>query len=192
MFEISKSFDFCYGHRVWKQKLDVSCSLDGKCTCRALHGHNGNITITLRGTELDASRDMVVDFKELGWFKKVLDDKLDHKMILDISDPLVTNGLFPEIVKLSEEVGVFEVDRSKLRKYKEGFWIVREDVYSDLLDADAEMYEGLVFVDFCPTSEKFSEWIHGIVKRKMSAFPSIHSIKVQFSETPKSTAVYYE
>lgn len=184
MFEISKSFEFCYGHRVWKQKLDSSCSLDSKCSCRALHGHNGTLTITLIGEELDTERDMVIDYKELNWFKKFVDDTLDHKMILDINDP-------------SNKVSYPDLDWknfSTFDKNKFSLWTVSTDHTKKnyFLESRREILEGLVFVDFCPTSENFARWIHGIVKEKLSHFINIKSLKVQFSETPKTTATYYE
>lgn len=183
MFEISKSFEFCYGHRVWKQKLDASCSLDSKCACRALHGHNGVLTITLVGEELDPERDMVIDYKELNWFKRFVDDTLDHKMILDISDP-------------SNEESFPELDFKTFKEFhQENEGTIRVEVnslFGKISLGRREVLEGLVFVDFCPTSENFARWIHGIVKEKLSHFINIKSLKVQFSETPKTTATYYE
>ncbi len=36
---IDKTFEFCYGHRVWTQKLNGEYAADLKCACRHLHGH---------------------------------------------------------------------------------------------------------------------------------------------------------
>lgn len=177
MFEISKSFEFCYGHRVWKQKLNSCYSLDSKCACRALHGHNGVLTVTLVGEELDPERGMVIDYKELNWFKKFIDENLDHKMVIDADDPL-RSVIFP----LSFNSELIE-ESGGCRKVQ------------DFIDSSLpikEMYEGLVLVPFCPTSENFAKWIHGLVKVKMSPFMNINSLKIQFSETPKTTATYYE
>ncbi len=38
IWQISKEFDFCYGHRVWSQQLDSEFSLTGCLACRHLHG----------------------------------------------------------------------------------------------------------------------------------------------------------
>ena len=79
MFSVSREIDFCYGHRL--------LNYDGKC--RFLHGHNGRAVITLEAEKLDA-RGMVLDFSEI---KRVvsswIDDQLDHRMILNLEDPIV-------------------------------------------------------------------------------------------------------
>lgn len=87
MWQISKSFDFCYGHRVWAQELNPEFSNNKKCSCRHLHGHNGTVTINLEATKLD-NQGMVTDFGNLSWFKTWLKNYVDHKFILDINDPL--------------------------------------------------------------------------------------------------------
>ena len=79
MHRISKQLDFCYGHRL----------LNYEGPCRHLHGHNGRVEITLAAENLDA-RGMLVDFKDLqeamqGW----LDQNLDHRLLLQRSDPYV-------------------------------------------------------------------------------------------------------
>lgn len=92
MYKIAKQFDFCYGHRVWSQSLNPIFSLDSCLKCRHLHGHQGTINIFLEAEELKEG--MVTDFKHLNWFKKWLDDTLDHKFIMDINDPAL-GSLFP-------------------------------------------------------------------------------------------------
>jgi 6-pyruvoyltetrahydropterin/6-carboxytetrahydropterin synthase len=78
MFTVSREIDFCYGHRL----------LDYKGKCRHLHGHNGRLVIACRAAELDAGG-MVFDFSEIkrviGW----IDENLDHRMLLQRSDPAV-------------------------------------------------------------------------------------------------------
>jgi 6-pyruvoyltetrahydropterin/6-carboxytetrahydropterin synthase len=79
MFTVSREINFCYGHRL----LHYS----GKC--RHLHGHNGRAVLLLEASKLD-SHGMVLDFTEI---KNVLgrwiDENLDHRMILERSDPAV-------------------------------------------------------------------------------------------------------
>jgi 6-pyruvoyltetrahydropterin/6-carboxytetrahydropterin synthase len=80
MFRVTQEIEFCYGHRL----LDY----DGKC--KYLHGHNGKAIIVLEGKTLD-HRGMVVDFSDIkkqvaGW----IDGNLDHRMILNSADPVVT------------------------------------------------------------------------------------------------------
>ncbi len=80
MFQVSKTIDFCYGHRL----LNYS----GKC--RYLHGHNGRAVIKLEGEHLD-DRGMLMDFSDI---KKVvsswIDNNLDHRMILCEDDPALS------------------------------------------------------------------------------------------------------
>jgi len=95
---IDKSFSFCYGHRVHNQRLDTNFTESGDAclACRHLHGHEGLIKVFLEEEKTGInvqSTGMVTDFKHLGWFKNFIDDTLDHKMILDIKDPLLPNEL---------------------------------------------------------------------------------------------------
>ena len=101
-YQISKEFDFCYGHRVWSQKLDKEFSLDGCLACRHLHGHQGKIIIHLESDKLIDG--MVTDFNHLNWFKQFLDDTVDHKFIIDSHDPLYNTMLshFPNQQNLIE------------------------------------------------------------------------------------------
>jgi 6-pyruvoyltetrahydropterin/6-carboxytetrahydropterin synthase len=79
MYSVTKSIDFCYGHRLLEY--------DG--VCRHPHGHNGQVEIEVRNGRLD-SRNMVCDFSDIkrivkGW----IDQAFDHKMLLRHDDPLV-------------------------------------------------------------------------------------------------------
>lgn len=86
MWEIDKSFDFCYGHRVWSQDLDSDYAGDMKPRCRHLHGHQGKVVVFLEAKDLKGG--MVTDFNHLNWLKKFIDDNIDHKFIIDRNDPL--------------------------------------------------------------------------------------------------------
>ena len=79
MFSISKSFSFCYGHRL----------LGDKGKCRHFHGHTARIVILLAAEILD-DHGMVYHFDRLKetigtW----IDEKLDHAMLLSKKDPAV-------------------------------------------------------------------------------------------------------
>lgn len=174
MYKIAKQFDFCYGHRVWSQKLNSEFSVDNSCVCRRVHGHQGTIHIFLESEELTAG--MVTDFKHLNWFKKWLDDTLDHKFIMDVNDP-VRGTLFPLSFN-SELLG----DIGKCR-------VVQKGVYEGLDECVQEIYEGLVLVEFIPTSENLCKWIFDIVQEKMLPL-GIRVSGVQFYETPKSQSNY--
>ena len=80
MYTVTKQIHFCYGHRL--------LNYDGKC--RWLHGHNGLVEITLAAEKLD-ERGMVYDFTIIKQVVQAwIDEHLDHKMILNRADPLVS------------------------------------------------------------------------------------------------------
>lgn len=172
MWEISKEFDFCYGHRVWTQALNSEFSLDACLVCRHLHGHQGKVLVYLKSSELKNA--MVTDFKHLNWFKKFLDDVLDHKFIIDINDPLFST-LVPNI------------DKKDLIEFKEGYKIVNCSNFKDEL---LELYESFIVVDFVPTSENLSAWLHKIVQEKMDKL-NVKVSKIEFLETPKSKSTFH-
>ena len=174
---IDKAFDFCYGHRVWSQSLDKSYSLDECLMCRHLHGHQGRIKIFLSSEELREG--MVTDFKHLNWFKEWLDATLDHKFIIDRSDPL----FFDMMSHYSDETG--QMDEGGFRRQPEGHWTPKLERLSGLPDALVEKYEGMVVVDFVPTSENLTAWLLEIVQRRMRQL-NITVEAVEFWETPKS------
>lgn len=95
MFSVSREIDFCYGHRL--------LNYPGKC--RHLHGHNGRVIITFEASALD-DQGMVLDFTEIkrainGW----IDDNLDHRMILNRTDPAV-----PVLEELGEPMYLIDVN----------------------------------------------------------------------------------
>ncbi|WP_152057403.1 6-carboxytetrahydropterin synthase [Aliarcobacter butzleri] len=171
-WEISKEFDFCYGHRVWSQTLNIDFSLDACLKCRHLHGHQGKVIVYLESNELNNS--MVTDFKHLNWFKAFLDDVLDHKFILDINDPLFST-LVPNIKK------------EDLIKFDEGYFSIN---LTNFKNEELELYESYVVVDFVPTSENLSAWFFKIVQEKMNGL-NIKVSKIEFLETPKSKSTFY-
>lgn len=171
-WEISKEFDFCYGHRVWSQTLNIDFSLDACLKCRHLHGHQGKVIVHLESNELNNS--MVTDFKHLNWFKAFLDDVLDHKFILDINDPLFYT-LIPNIKK------------EDLIKFEEGYFSIN---LTNFKNEELELYESYVVVDFVPTSENLSAWFLKIVQEKMNGL-NIKVSKIEFLETPKSKSTFY-
>lgn len=78
MYTVSKTFTFCYGHRL----------LGDEGRCRHLHGHTGQVTFTLGSDKLD-ERGMVFHFDRLketigGW----ISENLDHTMLLKRDDPV--------------------------------------------------------------------------------------------------------
>ena len=174
MWSIKKEFDFCYGHRVWSQTLDTDYATDSCLKCRHLHGHQGKVIVELQASVLKDG--MVTDFKHLSWFKKWIDDVLDHKFIMDINDPLFTHEVptIPPSEILWDEQGIGTVPDYEIKNVTPVIW---------------EKYEGMVFVNFVPTSENLCKFLFDIVNRKMINL-GIGTKSVQFYETPKSQSIY--
>lgn len=179
-WEITKRFDFCYSHRVWAQKLDVGLSCGAKSKCRYLHGHNGEVEITLTGNNLN-DQGMILDFVELNFFKKFLDETVDHKFIIHKDDPLFTR-LIPEC-GYNEPGFLF---------HREGFSTVDVKNLPQEIKSKpelVELYESYVIVDFIPTSESISQWFYEIISNTLKDF-KIKVKSVKFFETPKSNSNY--
>lgn len=187
---IDKSFDWCYGHRVWSQELNADFTgSEGTClACRHLHGHQGKLKVMLESDKLE--RGMVTDFKHLGWMKNFIDDVLDHKFIMDINDPLVPHEV-PDFLEYSHVSGTLSageqiLDLSKCIYFDEGYWMLDlSRLPANTPQAVIEKYEGMVFVDFVPTSENLSAWLLGIAQEKMAKM-GVNVVAVEFWETPKS------
>lgn len=186
---IDKSFDWCYGHRVWSQELNPDFTgSEGAClACRHLHGHQGKLKVFLEGDEL--TRGMVTDFKHLGWMKNFIDDVLDHKFIMDINDPLIPHEV-PDYIEFDHRSGTIDkpipmLDLGKCDYYDEGYWMLNLDHLAFKDQALTEKYEGMVFVDFVPTSENLSAWLLKIAQKKMAEL-GVKVTAVEFWETPKS------
>jgi 6-pyruvoyltetrahydropterin/6-carboxytetrahydropterin synthase len=111
MFSVSREIEFCYGHRL--------LNYPGKC--RHLHGHNGRLVITFAASALD-DRGMVLDFSEI---KRVvnrwIDENLDHRMILDQTDPAV-----PVLQGLGEPLFLMKVNPTAENIAKLIFEVARE------------------------------------------------------------------
>ena len=175
-WEISKEFDFCYGHRVWSQVLNQEFALNTCFACRHLHGHQGKIVVHLQSDTLKDG--MVTDFGHLNWFKTFLDDTLDHKFIIDIFDPLFST-LLPHFR-----------DKKDLIPHENGYKTVDFSSIEGESNHIFEMYESYIIVDFVPTSENISAWLLKIIQKKMSKI-GIKVSHVEFLETPKSKSVVY-
>lgn len=189
MFEIDKQFDFCYGHRVHNQELDKDLSVDGLCKCRHLHGHNGCLKIGLRAESLE--RGMVTDFKNLECIKVLVDDILDHKFIVDIKDPL-----FDEL--FNDSAGDVVWDDYGLGAIPQEFIdnicleLEHEDFCEAFVQATRDKLQGVVVVDFVPTSENLCKIFAEVAQKRLQRIfgDRVKISYVDFWETPKSHCRY--
>lgn len=175
MWEISKSFNFCYGHRVYTQTTNAEFALNRPPKCRHLHGHEGLVHVHMRG-EVQPDG-MVTDFCNLGWLKKFIDDAIDHKFIFGMDDPY-----FSELVE-SRMVPVYIPDTDVMAA-----WTLFMDAYKKGTP-EYEIHEGYLMVDFIPTSENLSKWLFDLCQVKMAKL-GVTVSKVEWWETPKSCSVY--
>jgi len=167
-WDISKTFEFCYGHRVWSQELDKDLALSNKPKCRHLHGHEAKVVVHLASDSLNQG--MVTDFNHLNWLKVWIDENIDHKFIIDAHDPL-----FNAITGLSLDYAGFMGRGKKFTSLP-----------VDASEVDRELYNSFFIVNFVPTSENLAQWIYNIVDENMPGLVSA----VEWHETPKSKAVF--
>ena len=182
MWKISKQFNFAYGHRVWVQKLEKEFALDRKCVCRHLHGHEAEVHVHLEGDELN-EQGMVTDFLHLSWLKAFFDENVDHKFIIDHSDPL-----FNKMVGINFELKpVFVAGTDHIA----GHVVNMDKAFRDLpvADQENEYLESFFVVDFIPTSENLSKWAFELATAKMQKL-GIKVSEVEWWETPKSCSRY--
>lgn len=78
MYTITKTFTFCYGHRLYRDP--------GKCG--HLHGHTGRAEIVLEGERLN-ELGMLKNFDDIKeTLGRWIDENLDHRTLLNKADPL--------------------------------------------------------------------------------------------------------
>lgn len=167
-YEISKKFEFDFGHRVWTQEVDTVLSCGRLNVCRHLHGHRGTVEIVLKG-ELSESG-MITDFSNLLWLKQWINDYIDHKMLLDVKDPLLKEHNFPT--------------REDCRR--------KSDLYIPFESGTSEIWNGIVLVDFVPTAENLAHMFAHQVQNMLYTcrLTNFKVDRVIFYETPSSTATY--
>lgn len=191
MFKISKEFDFDYGHRVHNQKLDAALSENSQCKCRHLHGHTGKIIVELSAEALIDS--MVIDFNNLKFFKKIIDDIFDHKTILDINDPMLDALIFP-LSTTSKVWKKTDVGKNYFLQFDSEDLQINPffDKYVDQ-ETFKERLESFVFISCVPTSENLCYLFYEIISSYLSKAglsDSIKVTKITFKETPKTSACY--
>jgi len=109
-WQISKTFRFEAGHRVWKQNLTHGRGANftiGKeipvNKCINLHGHSYVLEVVL-GSDNLSEQDMVIDFYHVKNALKDLIDTIDHSFIIDVNDPM-----YPELKQVAEKYGALKI-----------------------------------------------------------------------------------
>lgn len=171
-WSIDKSFSFEAGHRVWSQKLEhEELSISTNCYCKNLHGHSYEVKVFLSADELDHSN-MVTDFRNLEFFKKFLDDVLDHKFLIDINDPnfdIITGCSTVEadnFVNFTNLIEIYPTDDERIELHRGSF----------------------VLVNFVPTSENICKYLKIYAASKISHLATVEAVELW--ETKKSHCRY--
>ena len=178
MYIISKEIEGDFGHRVWTQNLEEEFACTTPCKCKAVHGHRFKIVPELYNENGLQADGMVTDFNHLALFKKLIDDIMDHKLLMDINDPAI-GLMFPKVTyPLSALMGQALLETGYLNNPPN---------LGNLSISETEIYEGLTIVDFVPTAENICKWL------AIDVLPGFlpKGIKVRsltFYETPKSFA----
>ena len=186
MYTIQKEFSADLAHRVHTQKLDCKFTENNskRLKCRGLHGHTVSMLIKLQSDEL--VNHMVLDYNEIGWFKKLIDDILDHKTLLCVDDPIFKKVFLP----LGK--GLYYVDEYCTEEFK-----VRKFKLDEIDDPDIlELLSSITVLNFPSTSENLAHWLHDVVQKNIDDFNSrnntnVKCLSVAYKETPKSEAVYF-
>lgn len=183
MFQIDKTFEFCYGHRVHSQVLDSRYADDLKCACRHLHGHEAKVQVFMEAETLN-DQGMVVDFRHTEWLKRALNEHVDHKFLIDAEDPLRSALMLGFAADTAESVYVQVGDVSLPLGAR-----VKASCYTHLPLAQQELLAGFLVVPFVPTSENLAKWVYELTARAMAPI-GVNVTRVDWWETPKSRSSY--
>lgn len=200
MFTISKEFDLDWAHRVYSQKLDQNMTETGhdKNCCKNQHGHTGKYIVSLKSKEL--FEDMVLDYKEMGFVKRIIDTYCDHHTIYCKDDPLITSLILPQLSalhnKVEEQIELEQIPELCAGEYQ--VYRVKLDEKDKQLDnCFYQWLDGLLISSFNTTSECLARWMFNLVKQKIDQYnakypdrPDVKVASVAYKETPKSTCTY--
>lgn len=108
-WQISKTFRFEAGHRVWKQNLTMGRGSQFSIRevpvnkCVNLHGHSYVLEVVL-GSDTLSDQDMVLDFYHVKNALKDLIDSIDHSFIIDTNDPM-----YEELKAIANKYGALKI-----------------------------------------------------------------------------------
>ena len=159
------------GHRVWSQRLDhPELSIETECACKHLHGHSYEAKVFVGANELDDTQ-MVVDFKNLNFMKKFLDEELDHKFMVDVNDPNfdIITGMSDNLAETPNFTNLGELlpsDDDRVQLHRSSF----------------------VLVNFVPTSENICKYLKIYAQDRIGTVADVTAVELW--ETKKSHARY--
>lgn len=105
MYSIAKEFTFSASHQL--------LNLPEEHQCARLHGHNYTVIVELLSVRLDEVG-FVIDYGELDFIKKYIDDNLDHKHLNDVlgfnpTAEKMAKFLYKEFEIMFNEIGYKDV-----------------------------------------------------------------------------------
>jgi 6-pyruvoyltetrahydropterin/6-carboxytetrahydropterin synthase len=132
--------------------------------CRFIHGHNWSFRFTFGATEMDECG-FVVDFGKLKWLKDWLEANFDHKLVLNVDDPMVDH--------LKKSLGEIKVITPSIHQERDQL-------------ADFKI------VPNCG-AEGLAEYIAKAVEANLVALyeDRVHLISLQVFEDQKNSVIYY-
>jgi 6-pyruvoyltetrahydropterin/6-carboxytetrahydropterin synthase len=130
-----------------------------------------------------APSNMVIDFNDLKIMTKFIDTVLDHKYLIDISDPQCDDTFNLLFNKYGAQWRDHLTDEGWYKTVSIG------DMQG-LEEWERVKYESYVILNFVPTSENLAKWIFDIMSEKISK-TGVKVHKIEWFETPKSRATYY-
>lgn len=206
---ISKEFEFDFGHRVWTQALDPNYALSTQCVCKRLHGHRGKVIVELTtDAKYVHETGLVTDFKHLAFFKRFIDDFIDHRFLIDIHDPFIDQLNLINLFETAPVHSIYANGRLVQNPTGKNAPLTVTDLKVLLKSIDAPLMivpvvqnadnieesnwnESFVFCNFVPTAENIAKYFYVYLTDAFLETP-INVNKITFYETPKSQAVYYK
>lgn len=200
MFTICKEFEGSMMHHVFNQSFDDDLTerKNFPHLCRREHGHNFTYLISLKSKEL--YKDMVLDYNELGFVKKIVNNWLDHRGMFSKDDPLITSLVLPQLSalhgKVEEQIELEQIPELCVGEYQ--VYRVKLDEKDKQPDnCFYQWLDGLLISSFNTTSECLARWMFNLVKQKIDQYnakypdrPDVKVASVAYKETPKSTCTY--
>lgn len=184
MWNIDKSFDFCYGHRVWDREGESP-------ECRFLHGHKGTIQLSF-----ESSHDVDVTL-----INNFINDYINNKFMFHINDPI-----FLQMLQLS----IGECDDPNDER---GQFLTRgmDIIYANPIKVDdtifgytfdlseagdvplRDVFEGVTILNYNPTTINLVRWMFLVIKEHLQP-KNINPPQVSWliDSDPNSKVTFFE